>query len=44
VISSITASSPILTALISIALGEAASLRMLGGVVTTVIGIVLVVG
>ena len=44
VISSITASSPIFTALISIALGEAASLRMLGGVVTTVIGIVLVVG
>ena len=43
VISSITASSPILTALISIALGEAASLRMFGGVVTTVIGIVLVV-
>jgi len=44
VISSITASSPIFTALISIALGEAASLRMFCGIVTTVIGIVLVVG
>ncbi len=44
VISSITASSPIFTALISIALGETASLRLFGGVVTTVIGIVLVVG
>lgn len=44
VISSITAASPILTALIALSLGERVTGRLFAGVVVTVAGIVLVVG
>ena len=44
VISSITAASPILTALIALSLGERVTARLFAGVIVTVIGIVLVVG
>ncbi|MDP6627392.1 MAG: DMT family transporter [Methanopyri archaeon] len=44
VISSITAASPILTALITLSLGERVTARLFAGVIVTVAGIVLVVG